>query len=117
MTVLDLCAYLGLAAVGTATANMVLGLLIALRYSPVRLWPRRRLNIFRLHNWTAYFVLLLIGLHPAVEHRNAYPRARKAGEAGIGKCCRDPRTVAGVAFSIPADAAIRREAADVRLGR
>ena len=39
MTVLDLCAYLGLAAVGTATANMVLGLLIALRYSPVRLWP------------------------------------------------------------------------------
>ena len=66
MTNLDLCAYLGLAAVGTATANMVLGLLIALRYSPVRLWPRRRLNIFRLHNWTAYFVLLLIVLHPAV---------------------------------------------------
>jgi hypothetical protein len=50
MTILDLCAYLGLAAVGTATANMVLGLLIALRYSPVRLWPHRRLNIFRLHN-------------------------------------------------------------------
>jgi len=66
MTILDLCAYLGLAAVGTATANMVLGLLIALRYSPVRLWPHRRLNIFRLHNWTAYFVLLLIVLHPAV---------------------------------------------------
>ncbi len=66
MTILDLCAYFGLAAVGTATANMVLGLLIALRYSPVRLWPHRRLNIFRLHNWTAYFVLLLIVLHPAV---------------------------------------------------
>ena len=66
MTILDLCAYLGLAAVGTATVNMVLGLLIALRYSPVRLWPHRHLNIFRLHNWTAYFVLLLIVLHPAV---------------------------------------------------
>src|SRR3984893_1747876 len=66
MTILDLCAYLGLAAVGTATVNMVLGLLIALRYSPVRLWPHRRLNIFRLHNWTAYFVLLLMVLHPAV---------------------------------------------------
>jgi predicted ferric reductase len=66
MTILDVCAYLGLAAVGTATANMVLGMLIALRYSPVRLWPHRHLNIFRLHNWTAYLVLVLILLHPAV---------------------------------------------------
>ncbi len=66
MTILDLCAYLGLAAVGMATANMGLGLLIALRYSPLRLWPHRHINIFRLHNWTAYFVLLLIMLHPVV---------------------------------------------------
>jgi len=66
MTILDVCAYLGLAAVGTATVNMLLGLLIALRYSPVRLWPHRRINIFRLHNWTAYLVLLLIVVHPAV---------------------------------------------------
>jgi hypothetical protein len=40
MTILDLCAYLGLAGVGMATLNMVLGLLIALRYSPVRLLAR-----------------------------------------------------------------------------
>ena len=66
MSILDVCAYLGLAAVGTATLNMLLGLLIALRYSPVRLWPHRHFNIFLLHNWTAYFVLLLIVLHPAV---------------------------------------------------
>jgi predicted ferric reductase len=66
MTILDVCAYLGLAAVGTATVNMLLGLLIALRYSPVRLWPHRQMNIFRLHNLTAYLVLLLIVLHPAV---------------------------------------------------
>jgi predicted ferric reductase len=66
MTILDLCAYLGLAAVGMATMNMALGLLIALRYSPVRLWPHRHINIFRIHNWTAYLVLLLIVLHPAV---------------------------------------------------
>jgi predicted ferric reductase len=66
MTILDLCAYLGLGAVGTATLNMLLGLLIALRYSPVRMWPHRRINIFRLHNWTAYLVLLLIVLHPVV---------------------------------------------------
>ena len=66
MTILDLCAYLGLAAVGTATLNMLVGLLIALRYSPLRLWPHRHINIFRLHNWTAYIVLLLIVLHPVV---------------------------------------------------
>jgi predicted ferric reductase len=65
MTILDLCAYLGLAAVGMATLNLFLGLLIALRYSPLRLWPHRHINIFRLHNWTAYIVLLLIVLHPA----------------------------------------------------
>ena len=66
MTLLDLCSYLGLAAVGTATVNMALGLLIALRYSPVRLWHHRRLNLFWMHRWTAYSVLLLIVLHPSV---------------------------------------------------
>src|SRR5256885_16511179 len=66
MTILDVCAYLGLAAVGVATINMLLGLLIALRYSPVRLWPHRHINIFRLHTWTAFLVLALILLHPAV---------------------------------------------------
>jgi len=66
MSILDVCAYFGLAAVGTATVNMLLGLLIGLRYSPLRLWPHRHINIFRLHNWTAYCVLLLIVLHPAV---------------------------------------------------
>ena len=66
MTILDLCAYLGLGAVGAVCVNMFVGLLIALRYSPVRLWPHRRMNIFRFHNWTAYVVLALIILHPAV---------------------------------------------------
>jgi predicted ferric reductase len=74
MSFLDLCAYLGLAAVGTSCANMLLGLLIALRYSPVRLWPHRRLNIFRLHNWTAYVVLIMITLHPIVLLFNHSPR-------------------------------------------
>jgi predicted ferric reductase len=74
MTVLDLCAYVGLTAVGTACANMLLGLLIALRYSPVRLWPHRRLNVFRLHNGTAYLVLVLIALHPIVLLFNHSPR-------------------------------------------
>jgi predicted ferric reductase len=74
MNILDVCAYLGLAAVGAATINMLLGLLIALRYSPVRLWPHRRINIFRLHNGTAYLVLALIVLHPAVLPLRRYTR-------------------------------------------
>lgn len=66
MSSLDLCAYLGLAAVGAVCVNMLLGMLIALRYSPVRMWPHRKINVFRLHNWSAYAVLALILLHPAV---------------------------------------------------
>lgn len=66
MTILDVCAYLGLAAVGAVCVNMFLGMLIALRYSPLRLWPHRKLNVFRLHTWTAYLILVLILLHPAV---------------------------------------------------
>ena len=35
-----------------ACLNICVDVLITVRYSPVRCWPRRRLNIFRLHNWT-----------------------------------------------------------------
>jgi predicted ferric reductase len=66
MTLLDLCAYLGLAATGAVTANLLLGLLISLRYSPVRNWPHLRINIFALHQWTAYAVVVLMVAHPAV---------------------------------------------------
>ena len=66
MTVLDLCAYLGLGAVGAATLNMLLGMLMALRYSPRRHWPHRRMNIFALHQWTAYAAVTLTLTHPAV---------------------------------------------------
>jgi predicted ferric reductase len=66
MTILDLCAYLGLGAVGAATANLLIGLLMALRYSPVRNWPHRRINVFALHQWTAYCAVALTLTHPAV---------------------------------------------------
>ncbi len=66
MNAIDLCADLGLAAVFLATANICLGLLIAVRYSPVRNWPRRRLNIFAIHNWTGYGVLIATLAHPVV---------------------------------------------------
>ena len=66
MSAIELCADVGLAAMFLATANICLGLLIAVRYSPVRYWPRRRFNIFALHNWTGYGVLAATLLHPAI---------------------------------------------------
>ncbi len=66
MTALDVCAYLGLAAVGATTANLLLGLLMALRYSPMRCWPHRHVNVFALHQWTAYFAIAFTLTHPVV---------------------------------------------------
>jgi predicted ferric reductase len=66
ITVLDLSAYVGLTAVGAVTINIVLGTLMAFRYSPVRQWPHRRLNYFRLHNISGYLALSLAVLHPIV---------------------------------------------------
>ena len=66
MTLLDLCSYLGLGAAGFATVNVLLGLLIALRYSPMQRWPHRHVNIFALHQWSAYGTVVLVFAHPAV---------------------------------------------------
>ena len=66
MSLLDLCSYLGLGAVAAVTVNLLLGMLLSLRYSPVRLWPHRRVNLFALHRWTAYLAFGLILAHPAV---------------------------------------------------
>lgn len=66
MTLLDFCAYLGLGAVGATSVNLLIGLLMALRYSPVRHWPHRRFNVFALHQWTAYAAVALTLSHPLV---------------------------------------------------
>jgi sulfoxide reductase heme-binding subunit YedZ len=66
MTLLDLCSYLGLGAVGTTTVNLLLGVLMAMRYSPRRMWPHRRVNLFALHQWTAYLAVSLTLTHPLV---------------------------------------------------
>jgi DMSO/TMAO reductase YedYZ heme-binding membrane subunit len=39
---------------------------MALRYSPVKHWPHRRINVFALHQWTAYATVALVLAHPAV---------------------------------------------------
>jgi predicted ferric reductase len=66
ITINDLCAYVGLVAVGAVTINMLLGLLMAFRYSPVRSWPHHHLNYFRLHNWSGYVALSFAILHPII---------------------------------------------------
>src|SRR5205807_2162253 len=76
VTVLDLSAYVGLIAVGVVTLNLLLGMLMAFRYSPHRSWPHRRFNYFRLHNWSGYVALSVSLLHPAILLLNKDPRFR-----------------------------------------
>ncbi len=76
MTVLDLSAYIGLVAVGFATANILIGLMIFGRYSPVRYWPHRRFDIFRIHRWTGYGTLGFTLLHPLPLLLNSKPDFR-----------------------------------------
>lgn len=66
MTAIDLSADIGLVAVGLATLNLLIGSMIAMRYSPWRYWPHHRFNIFRIHNWTGYALLATCVLHPVV---------------------------------------------------
>jgi predicted ferric reductase len=76
ISVLDLSAYLGLIAVGAVTLNMILGTLLIFRYSPVRQWPHRRFNYFRVHNWSGYIALSVTILHPVVLLLNGRPKFR-----------------------------------------
>jgi predicted ferric reductase len=55
---------------------MLLGLLMAFRYSPHRSWPHHRFNYFRLHNWTGYTALAVAILHPVILLFNKDPQFR-----------------------------------------
>lgn len=74
VNILDLSAYVGLTAVGGLTLNMLLGTLMAFRYSPVRSWPYRKINYFRLHRWCGYTGLALSALHPLLLLLNKSPK-------------------------------------------
>jgi predicted ferric reductase len=76
LTILDLSAYLGLTAVAAITLNILLGTMMAFRYSPVRNWPHHRFNYFRLHNWTGYIALVVTLLHPLPLLLNKSPKFR-----------------------------------------
>lgn len=60
----DISAYFGLAAAGVMTVNLFLGLLLAMQYSTVTKWPRRRIPLSNIHKWTGYGALFLVFLHP-----------------------------------------------------
>jgi len=62
----ELSAYLALVAVGLLALNLLLGLLLATGYNPVRRWPRRAIKLFTFHNWTGYVALATAVLHPLV---------------------------------------------------
>src|SRR5581483_2799265 len=66
MSVLDLSNDAGLVAMGLLTLNILLGLLLSVKYNPVRHWPHRRVNTVRLHNWTGYTALAVAFIHPII---------------------------------------------------
>lgn len=64
MSFLDLSNDAGLCAIALLTLNILIGLLLSIKYNPVRHWPHRRINTVRLHNWTGYTALAVSLLHP-----------------------------------------------------
>jgi predicted ferric reductase len=76
MTAIDLSSNAGLIGMGLLTLNVLLGLLISLRYNPRKKWPHRRVNIFQIHNWTAYIAISFILVHPLLLLFSSEPKFR-----------------------------------------
>jgi predicted ferric reductase len=66
LNAIELSAQAGLFAIWLLTANIVMGLLLSVRYNPLRQWPHRRINYFTLHNWTGYIALAIAIFHAVV---------------------------------------------------
>ncbi len=64
MTPVELSGDIGLIAICLLTLNILLGLLVSVKFNPSKHWPHRRINIFKIHNWTGYVALALVFLHP-----------------------------------------------------
>ena len=62
---IELSNYAGLGAIGLLTLNILIGLLLATKYNPVRRWPHRRINTVMIHNYTGYAAIALVLVHPA----------------------------------------------------
>ncbi|MEP6990827.1 MAG: ferric reductase-like transmembrane domain-containing protein [bacterium] len=66
MDPIELSNYAGLGAIGLLTLNILIGLLLATKYNPVRRWPHRRIDTVLIHNYTGYAALVLVLVHPAL---------------------------------------------------
>lgn len=63
MSALELSSDVGIVAIIVLTVQILLGLLMGVKYNPWRRWPHRRINYFKIHNWTGYVALSLTLLH------------------------------------------------------
>ncbi len=66
---LQLSAYIGLVATGLLTLNILFGMMLGTAYKKHSYWTQlpntiKQINVYNLHNWTAYIALLLVLLHP-----------------------------------------------------
>jgi methionine sulfoxide reductase heme-binding subunit len=66
LTAIDLSGDVGLLALALLTANILMGLLISVRYSPWKYWPHHRFNIFRVHNQVGLAALCVSTTHPVI---------------------------------------------------
>ena len=63
MSFLELSSDVGIVAVIVLSCNILLGLLMGVKYNPWKRWPHKRINYFKIHNWTGYVALALSLLH------------------------------------------------------
>jgi predicted ferric reductase len=76
MTAVDVSGTIALGAIGLLTANLLLGLLLSVGYNPARQWPRQRMKLFTLHNWTGYVAFAAVALHAGALLFSSAPRFR-----------------------------------------
>ena len=66
---LDLSSFTGLVATLVLTFNFLLGMMVSTNYKRQNYWKTlpqkiKNINLYNFHNWTAYFALFLVILHP-----------------------------------------------------
>ena len=66
MDPIELSSYAGLIAITLLTLNILLGLLLSIHYQPLKHWPRKKIDIFKIHNWTGYIALVFSLFHPII---------------------------------------------------
>jgi DMSO/TMAO reductase YedYZ heme-binding membrane subunit len=76
MTAVDVSGTIALGAVGLLTLNLLLGLLLSIGYNPTRQWPRQRVKLFTLHNWTGYVAFAAVVLHAGALLFSSDPKFR-----------------------------------------